>query len=117
MNKTSIGKFVALSVLAGAMFVPGAAVADDAPLATVNGQAITGKDVDAVTDHIFRSAALKHLVMRTLIDQEAKKAGAAVTDADVDAALNQWKATAFGGDEARYTASLDQEGLTPLLYR
>lgn len=126
MKRTCMSKLIALAVLPvliSIAFSPRSASAaatastDDAPAATVNGQVITGKDVEAAVDHIFREAALKHLVMKTLIDQEAKKAGVSVTDTDVDTALNEWKLAAFGGDDAHYAASLDEEGLTPKLYR
>ena len=90
--------------------------AQDAPLATVGAQAITQKDVNALIDQYYREAALKALIRKTLIDQQAAKAGVSLSDDDLTAGFQHWKKTTYGDDDAAFQLALGREGLTPALY-
>lgn len=62
---------------------------DKEALATVNGEKITRGDLNEYMFSKIGKPVLSNMITETLIDQEAKKAGVSVTDADVDAELDK----------------------------
>jgi hypothetical protein len=88
----------------------------DAPLAVVQGEPVTQKDVSDAAAGSYQDTILNHLILERLVDAAAKKAGVSVTPAEVDSALKSWKDDRFNGDENAYEAALMQDGMSPTLY-
>jgi len=93
-----------------------ASYAADAPLAVVQGEAITQKDVSDAAAGAYRDTLLNHLILERLVEAAAKKAGVSVAPAEVEAALKSWKDDRFNGDENAYESALMQDGMSPTLY-
>jgi foldase protein PrsA len=58
-------------------------------LATVNGEKITRQDLNEYMFSQIGKPVLNNMINETLIDQEAKKAGITVTEADIDAEIDK----------------------------
>ncbi|MBI2265318.1 MAG: peptidylprolyl isomerase [Armatimonadetes bacterium] len=85
-------KFFTLAVsllmfLLGTLFLCGCSK----PVATVNGQKITRKELDKELERIFGKKLLERMVTRKLIEQEAKKKNIQVSDKDVISAITEFK--------------------------
>ncbi|KWX73997.1 peptidylprolyl isomerase [Paenibacillus jilunlii] len=79
-------------------------------VASVNGTDITKAQLYDKLVEAGGEATLQNLITSTLVDQEAKKANITVTDADIQAELEDLK-TQFGGEEALNNA-LQQSSMT-----
>jgi parvulin-like peptidyl-prolyl isomerase len=60
----------------------------------------------------IKNQAVQLLVQRIQYEQEAERLGIAVTDADVEQRLEELKQQVFGGDDAAYQKSLEEQGYT-----
>jgi foldase protein PrsA len=60
----------------------------------------------------LQDQAVAYLVQQSEFEQRAKDLGINVTDAQVNARLDQIKQQYFGGSNAKYKAQLEQQGLT-----
>jgi foldase protein PrsA len=65
----------------------------------------------------LQSTYVSLLVERVALEQEGEKLGLEVSDADVQAQLDQLLATYFGGSKAKYEAQLKTQGLTEAAVR
>lgn len=74
------------------------------------GQGVEVSSLDAETRSQLREQALDNLISRALIQQKAKEMGIAAAEADIDAQIESIKAQFE--DEAKYQATLNQEGLS-----
>lgn len=79
-------------------------------LATVNGEKITEQQVADKLISQYGSDTVSRLIEQRLVEQEAKKAGINITQADVDADINKIKSN-FESDAA-FQSALDQYGYT-----
>jgi foldase protein PrsA len=104
---------VATFSLTGAVCPPlafGAAASEGSVLATVNGQPITQEELVQRLLSYYGKSSLEAMINRMLVNQEAKRLGVTVTDAEMDARLGLIK-NQLGGAEG-YSHWLAQSGLT-----
>lgn len=84
-------------------------------VATVNGDRITRMEVHQRLMAYYGKETVDDMILTRLVEQEAAKAGVAVTDAEVEAEVAATKA-AYGGD-LYFSLALRQYGLTEAQFR
>jgi foldase protein PrsA len=84
-------KIKKLAVLLSLLFVPFLFCGCSNVVATVNGQPITQQELDKNLEETFGKQMLDTLIVRKLVEQDAKKKGITVSDAEVDAQLDKIK--------------------------
>ncbi|MBW4083406.1 peptidylprolyl isomerase [Paenibacillus sp. S150] len=114
-SKGGRGWMIASIVLAAALIVvlivqPFQKDDSNVAVASVNGTDITKAQLYDKLVEAGGEATLQNLITTTLVDQEAKKANITVTDADIDAEIEDLK-TQFGGEDALNSA-LQQSSMT-----
>lgn len=93
----------------------GAAASDGSVLATVNGQPITQEELVQRVLSYYGKSSLEAMINRMLVNQEAKRLGVTVTDAEMDARTSLIK-NQLGGAEG-YGHWLAQSGITEAQHR
>lgn len=114
-SKGGKGWMIASLVLAAALIIvlikpPFQSSGDKTAVATVNGTDITKAQLYDKLVEAGGESTLQNLITTTLVGQEAKKANVTVTDADIDAEIEDLKEQ-FGGEEALNSA-LAQSSMT-----
>lgn len=114
-SKGSKGWMIASIILAAALIIvlikPPFQKADgNAAVATVNGQDITKNELYDKLVQAGGESTLQSMITQELVDQEAKKANITVTDADINAEIEDLKKQ-FGGEDGLNSA-LSQSGMT-----
>lgn len=114
-SKGGKGWMIASLVLAAALIIvlikpPFQSSGDKTAVATVNGTDITKAQLYDKLVEAGGEATLQNLITTTLVGQEAKKANVTVTDADINAEIEDLKAQ-FGGEDALNSA-LAQSSMT-----
>jgi foldase protein PrsA len=122
MNTRELSRlFVGLLLAAALLGGPGLARpvrADDTVIADVNGEKITQTELLAELQSRFGYQVREVLIIGTVVDQEAKKKGLTVTDAEIDAAAEKDKAdVASQGNGMTFEQWLLQQDLTVAAYR
>lgn len=103
----------------------------DGAVATVNGEAIMQEELDANFDQFLqmyeaygidttdetlrlnlRNSILESLVIQEVLVQEAENRGLEASDEEVDSYVQGVKDSYYGGDDAAYTAALEDAGYT-----
>ena len=107
----------AVIVLAAAVIVLAVLLArqpSSAPeaVAVVNGEEITRDELFSTMYSLSGTEALDELVMRKLIEQEAKAKGITISEEDVDEEIKTLVDENFGGSEEDFQAVLDYYGIT-----
>jgi foldase protein PrsA len=114
-----IQRFVGLAgvilSLAGSSVAWGAPAAGGPAMATVNGELITHEELVQRLLAYHGKASLEAMINRILVNQEAKRQGVTVTDAELNARVALIK-TNLGGAEA-YSHWLEQSGLGEAQHR
>lgn len=93
----------------------GAAASDGSVLATVNGQPITQAELVQRLLSYYGKSSLEAMINRMLVNQEAKRLGVTVSDAELDARMSLIK-NQLGGAEG-YSHWLAQSGITEAQHR
>jgi foldase protein PrsA len=60
----------------------------------------------------LRDQIVAYLLRTAELEERAKEMGVKVSDKEIDAALNKFKQQSFGGDEKKYVAARNAQGLT-----
>jgi len=97
---------VAVVALIAVLFIP---TGNKEVVATVNGEKITRHDLNEYMTSKAGKQVLSNMINEKLIDQEAKKAGVTVTDADVEAEVTKML---NGSSQDQLDFNLAQAGMT-----
>lgn len=109
MPGKKFGAAIAALVLVSGTAVLAAPKSTDV-VATVNGEKITKSDLSAMVYEWYSPMAIDEIVDSRLVDQEARKAGVKVTDADVKVKINEMKKTLPPGQDIE--SALKRSGMT-----
>lgn len=105
--------FLAIIICAAAVGAGAFALAErlTGVVATVNGQNISKDDLYRAMYSRVGPATLDRIIVRVLVEQEAKKAGVSVSDADLKAEIQKIIDEQYGS-EAMFEATLEYYGMT-----
>jgi foldase protein PrsA len=91
--------------------------APDTVLVRAGTETVTYKDLLRALFENYARAGIEQLIQRSILDQEAAKLGVTISDAELDARVNQVKTTAKVNNADVFQAALAAEGITEQTYR